>query len=49
MPVSAVEALGEEGVTRVVVTASSADPTEQKDQLSAFASRFGLGGHTFGG
>ncbi|MEU4746770.1 LLM class flavin-dependent oxidoreductase, partial [Actinosynnema sp. NPDC023658] len=36
------EALAEQGVTRVVVSATSADPAEQRDQLSAFAERFGL-------
>ncbi|MFI9009876.1 TIGR03619 family F420-dependent LLM class oxidoreductase [Actinosynnema sp. NPDC053489] len=38
-----VEAFAEQGVTRVVVSATSADPAEQRDQLSAFAERFGLG------
>lgn len=38
-----VEALAAEGVTRLVVAATSADPAEQQDQLSAFAERFGLG------
>jgi probable F420-dependent oxidoreductase len=42
MPVTAVEALAAQGVTRVVVSAASADPAEQQDQLSAFAERFGL-------
>ncbi|MFJ6676131.1 TIGR03619 family F420-dependent LLM class oxidoreductase [Actinosynnema sp. NPDC091369] len=37
-----VEALADQGVTRVVVSATSADPVEQRDQLSAFAQRFGL-------
>ena len=40
---SQVEALAEQGVTRLVVSATSADPAEQRDQLSAFAQRFGLG------
>jgi probable F420-dependent oxidoreductase len=39
MPVSAVEALAEEGVTRIVVAAGPADPLAQ---LSAFAARVGL-------
>ncbi|MFL6120304.1 TIGR03619 family F420-dependent LLM class oxidoreductase [Actinophytocola sp.] len=43
MPGSTVEALAAQGVTRLVVSASSADPAEQRDQLSAFARRFGLG------
>ncbi|WP_280510071.1 LLM class F420-dependent oxidoreductase [Nocardia farcinica] len=34
-----------QGVTRVVVSATAADPAEQLDQLSAFAERFGLGPH----
>jgi len=42
MPASAIEALAEQGVTRVVVSAASADPAEQRDQLSSFAERFGL-------
>lgn len=40
MPESAIDALAAQGVTRVVVSASSPDPAEQRDQLSAFASRF---------
>jgi probable F420-dependent oxidoreductase len=36
------EALAAEGVTRVVVSPGSADPAEQRDQLSAFAARFSL-------
>ncbi|TQM85536.1 putative F420-dependent oxidoreductase [Saccharothrix saharensis] len=39
-----VEAFAAQGVTRVVVSATSADPGEQRDQLSAFARRFGLDG-----
>ncbi|MBM2623438.1 TIGR03619 family F420-dependent LLM class oxidoreductase [Actinoplanes sp. LDG1-06] len=35
-------ALAEEGVTRVVVGATSDDPAEQEDQMSAFAERFSL-------
>ena len=42
MPESTVEAFAAQGVTRIVVSASSADPAEQRDQLSAFATRFGL-------
>ncbi|QQQ80074.1 TIGR03619 family F420-dependent LLM class oxidoreductase [Saccharothrix sp. 6-C] len=37
-------AFAAQGVTRVVVSATSADPGEQRDQLSAFAERFGLPG-----
>jgi probable F420-dependent oxidoreductase len=40
MPESAIEILAAQGVTRVVVSASSPDPAEQRDQLSAFAARF---------
>ena len=36
------EALAAEGVTRVVVNVSSADLSEQKDQMSALAERVGL-------
>jgi probable F420-dependent oxidoreductase len=42
MTESDVEAMAAQGVTRLVVGAASADPTEQDDQLSAFAARFGL-------
>jgi probable F420-dependent oxidoreductase len=42
MPESAIEDLAAQGVTRVVVSASSPDPAEQRDQLSAFATRFSL-------
>jgi probable F420-dependent oxidoreductase len=37
------EQLAEEGVTRVVVSATTTDPAEQRDQLGALAERFGLG------
>ena len=37
-----VEAFAAQGVTRLVVSTSSADPAEQRDQLSAFAERHGL-------
>lgn len=40
MPASEVEALAEEGVTRIVVAAGPADPPAQ---MTAFAERFGLG------
>ena len=39
-----VEALAAQGVTRVVVAATTTDPAEQRDQLSAFAERFRLTG-----
>lgn len=42
MPTSRIEAFAEQGVTRVVVSAASADPAEQADQLSTFAERFAL-------
>jgi len=42
MPVTAVESLAAQGVTRVVVNPASADPAEQRDQMSAFAERLGL-------
>jgi hypothetical protein len=38
-----VEQLAGEGVTRLVVSATADDPGEQRDQLAAFAERFGLG------
>ncbi|NUT53275.1 MAG: TIGR03619 family F420-dependent LLM class oxidoreductase [Saccharothrix sp.] len=38
-----VAGFAEQGVTRIVVSATSADPAEQRDQLSAFADRVGLG------
>ena len=43
LPESSVEAYAVQGVTRLVVSATSADPAEQRTQLSAFAARFGLG------
>jgi alkanesulfonate monooxygenase SsuD/methylene tetrahydromethanopterin reductase-like flavin-dependent oxidoreductase (luciferase family) len=42
LSVDAVEALAAQGVTRIVVSPASADPQEQRDQMSAFADRFGL-------
>ncbi|WP_131741810.1 LLM class F420-dependent oxidoreductase [Actinomadura roseirufa] len=45
MSVERAEELAAEGVTRVVVGASSADPEEQRAELSAFADRFGLRAH----
>ncbi|MFC6016757.1 TIGR03619 family F420-dependent LLM class oxidoreductase [Plantactinospora solaniradicis] len=38
-----VEALAAEGVTRIVVSTSASEPDEQRDEMSAFAERFGLG------
>jgi probable F420-dependent oxidoreductase len=42
MTESTVAALAGQGVTRLVVGATSPDPAEQRDELSAFANRFGL-------
>jgi probable F420-dependent oxidoreductase len=42
MPIERVEAFAAQGVTRVVVAASATDPDEQREELSAFAQRFGL-------
>lgn len=44
MTAEQVEEYAAQGVTRIVVGAASADPGEQRDQLSAFADRFGLRG-----
>ena len=38
-----VQAYARQGVTRIVVSANAADPEQQRDQLSAFAERFGPG------
>jgi probable F420-dependent oxidoreductase len=43
-----VEGFAAQGVTRLVVGATSTDPQEQRDQLSAFAERFGLTGRPQG-
>jgi probable F420-dependent oxidoreductase len=43
MAVEDVAAQAADGVTRLVVAAASLDPQEQRDQLSAFAERHGLG------
>jgi probable F420-dependent oxidoreductase len=45
MPVERVEAFAAQGVTRVVVSATTAEPEEQRDQMSAFAQRFALLDH----
>jgi len=42
MTAERVDALAAEGVTRIVVSATSTDPAEQHDQISTFAERFGL-------
>jgi probable F420-dependent oxidoreductase len=38
-----VEVFAAQGVTRIVVNATTADPAQQRDELSALAERFGLG------
>ncbi|WP_327115140.1 hypothetical protein OHB12_00635 [Nocardia sp. NBC_01730] len=42
MPLERVESLAAQGVTRIAVSASTADPELARDELSAFAERFGL-------
>ena len=42
MPERALDAYAAQGVTRIVVSAASADPAGQRAELSAFAKRFGL-------
>ena len=42
MPIERVEAFAAQGVTRIVVAATATDPAEQREELSAFAQRFGL-------
>jgi probable F420-dependent oxidoreductase len=42
MPVERVEAFAAQGVTRIVVGTSAVDPEQQRDEMSAFARRFGL-------
>ncbi|MGW4093352.1 TIGR03619 family F420-dependent LLM class oxidoreductase [Nocardia sp. NPDC004750] len=42
MPVERVDGLAEQGVTRIVVSASTGDPEQAGDELSAFAERFEL-------
>jgi hypothetical protein len=43
MSINDVEVLAAQGVTRVVVAPGSADLTAQRDEISAFAGRLGLG------
>jgi D-serine deaminase-like pyridoxal phosphate-dependent protein len=45
MPVERVEAFAAQGVTRVVVAATATELARQRDELSAFAERFGLLDH----
>ncbi|MGV9334701.1 TIGR03619 family F420-dependent LLM class oxidoreductase [Nocardia sp. NPDC003726] len=42
MPVERVRGLADQGVTRIVVSASTGDPQRARDELSAFAARFDL-------
>jgi probable F420-dependent oxidoreductase len=42
MPIQRVEAFAAQGVTRVVVGPAATEPDRQRDQMSAFAQRFGL-------
>ncbi|MBF6078090.1 TIGR03619 family F420-dependent LLM class oxidoreductase [Nocardia beijingensis] len=42
MPVERVQGLADQGVTRIVVSASTGDPERARDELSAFAERFDL-------
>ncbi|GLY77158.1 TIGR03619 family F420-dependent LLM class oxidoreductase [Actinoallomurus iriomotensis] len=44
MPAERVEAFAAEGVTRIVVGVTAAEPDRQRDEMSAFAERFGLSG-----
>jgi hypothetical protein len=44
MPAERVEAFAAEGVTRIVVGVTAAEPDPQRDEMSAFAERFGLSG-----
>jgi probable F420-dependent oxidoreductase len=39
------EAFAEQGVTRIVVSPTGADPARQRDEMSAFAERFALAAH----
>jgi probable F420-dependent oxidoreductase len=42
MSVDQVEAMAAQGVTRIVVNAGATEPDEQREELTAFADRFGL-------
>jgi alkanesulfonate monooxygenase SsuD/methylene tetrahydromethanopterin reductase-like flavin-dependent oxidoreductase (luciferase family) len=42
MSVEQVEAFAAQGVTRIVVSATTTEPDQQREQMSAFAQRFGL-------
>ncbi|MFC4857534.1 TIGR03619 family F420-dependent LLM class oxidoreductase [Actinophytocola glycyrrhizae] len=43
LPEQSLAAYAEQGVTRLVVSATATDPAAQRAQMSAFAARFGLG------
>jgi hypothetical protein len=42
MTVEQVETCAAQGVTRIVVGPATADPERQREEMSAFAERFGL-------
>jgi alkanesulfonate monooxygenase SsuD/methylene tetrahydromethanopterin reductase-like flavin-dependent oxidoreductase (luciferase family) len=42
MTIDRVEELAAQGVSRIVVTSPATDPSEQRDEMSVFAQRFGL-------
>jgi probable F420-dependent oxidoreductase len=46
MSTDKVEAFVEQGVTRIVVSATASEPDQQRDQMSAFAQRFALSAMT---
>jgi probable F420-dependent oxidoreductase len=46
MSTETVEALAEQGVTRIVVSATATEPDRQRDEMSAFAQRFALSAMT---
>jgi probable F420-dependent oxidoreductase len=48
MPIERVEAFAAQGVTRIVVGATTTDPDQQRDEMSAFAQRFALRNHVPG-
>ena len=45
MPLERAEAFAAQGVTRIVVGATATGPDRQRDEMSAFAQRFGLLDH----
>jgi alkanesulfonate monooxygenase SsuD/methylene tetrahydromethanopterin reductase-like flavin-dependent oxidoreductase (luciferase family) len=45
MPIERLEAFAAHGVTRLVVGATATEPDQQRDEMSAFAQRFGLLDH----